>query len=173
MKTNVPLAALAPHWPEGQVKPKCRPSGNLDLVYAICLGGSEILKIIFPSNLKSQSARLAVVESKDQQELAQVILKAIEIKNITKKMKQQYEKDRAITNELRKQYSLALLRFKFAERKVYPETCVIRVIVQEPSNSAKKKIEHDLGSEDEDDDSEFHEDDKEPETQVTKKEDVI
>ena len=87
-------------------------------------------------------------------------------------MRQQYEKERAITNELRKQYSLALLRFKFAERKVYPETCVIRVIVQEPSNSAKKQIEHDLGSEDEEDDSESH-DDKEPATQVTKKEDVI
>ena len=54
-------------------------------------------------------------------------------------MKQEYEKEKKISAELRKQYSLALLRFKFAERKVYPETCVLRVIVQEPTNSTKKK----------------------------------
>ena len=63
-------------------------------------------------------------------------------------MKQEYDKEKKISAELRKQYSLALLRFKFAERKVYPETCVLRVIVQEPTNSTKKKIEIDLGSED-------------------------
>ena len=44
-------------------------------------------------------------------------------------MKQEYDKEKKISAELRKQYSLALLRFKFAERKVYPETCVLRVIV--------------------------------------------
>ena len=53
MKTNVPISALAAHWPDGQIKQKTRPSGNLDLVYSICLGGSEIMKIIYPSNLKS------------------------------------------------------------------------------------------------------------------------
>ena len=41
---------------------------------------------------------------------------------------------------------MTLLRFKLAERKVYPNTCEIRIIVEEPSGSPKKQI--DLGSED-------------------------
>ena len=55
MKSSTPIAALAPHWPDGPIKARCRPSGNLDLVYSICLGGSEILKIMYPANLKSKS----------------------------------------------------------------------------------------------------------------------
>ena len=65
MKTNVPVAALAPHWPDGPIKPRCRPSGNLDLVYSIGLGGSAIQRIIYPSNLKSQSQRKALLGSKE------------------------------------------------------------------------------------------------------------
>ena len=148
MKSNTPLAALAPHWPDGPIKARCRPSGNLDLVYSICLGGSEILKIIYPANLKSKSQREAVVSSKNETDLASVVLKAIELKNITKQMKNQFNKDKEVSKELRKQYSLALLRFKLAERKVYPNTCEIRIVVEEPCGSPKKQI--DLGSEDSD-----------------------
>lgn len=53
-------------------------------------------------------------------------------------MKNEVDKDRPITTELRKQYSITLLRFKLAERKVYPDTCVIRVVVEEPSKTIKK-----------------------------------
>ena len=146
MKTNLPLAALAPHYADGQIKSRCRPSGNLDLVYLICLGGSEILKIIYPSNLRSKSQREAVINSKSEPDLASVVMKAIELKTITKQMKLQFDKDKQISTEIRKQYSLTLLRFKLAERKVYPDTCEIRIIVEEPSGSPKKQI--DLGSED-------------------------
>ena len=146
MKTNVPVAALAPHWPDGQLKPRCRPSGNLDLVYSIGLGGSEILKIIYPSNLKSKSQREAVVNSKHESDLASIIMKVIELKSVSKSMKTQFDKEKQISHELRKQYSLILLRFKLAERKVYPNSCEIRIIVEEPSGSPKKQI--DLGSED-------------------------
>ena len=61
-------------------------------------------------------------------------------------MKTQFDKEKQISHELRKQYSLILLRFKLAERKVYPNSCEIRIIVEEPSGSPKKQI--DLGSED-------------------------
>ena len=61
-------------------------------------------------------------------------------------MKNQFNKDKEVSKELRKQYSLALLRFKLAERKVYPNTCEIRIVVEEPCGSPKKQI--DLGSED-------------------------
>ena len=61
-------------------------------------------------------------------------------------MKTQIDKDKEISTEIRKQYSLTLLRFKLAERKVYPDTCEIRIIVEEPSGSPKKQL--DLGSED-------------------------
>ena len=73
-------------------------------------------------------------------------MKVIELKSISKSMKAQFDKEKQISYELRKQYSLTLLRFKLAERKVYPNTCEIRIIVQEPSGSPKKQI--DLGSED-------------------------
>ena len=148
MKTNLPIGALAPHYADGPIKSRCRPSGNLDLVYLICLGGSEILKIIYPSNLRSKSQREAVVNSKTETDLAlaSVILKANELKTITKQMKLQFDKDKQISTEIRKQYSLTLLRFKLAEIKVYPNTCEIRIIVEEPSSSPKKQI--DLGSED-------------------------
>ena len=63
-------------------------------------------------------------------------------------MKNQFNKDKEVSKELRKQYSLALLRFKLAERKVYPNTCEIRIVVEEPSGSPKKQI--DIGSEDSD-----------------------
>ena len=55
MKSNIPISALASHWADGPIKSKCRQSGNLDLVSSISLGGSEILKIIYPNNLKSKS----------------------------------------------------------------------------------------------------------------------
>ena len=146
MKTNLPIGALAPHYADGAIKSRCRPSGNLDLVYLICLGGSEILKIIYPSNLRSKSQREAVISSKSENDLASVVMKAIELKAITKQMKAQFDKDKTVSTEIRRQYSLTLLRFKLAERKVYPNTCEIRIIVEEPSGSPKKQI--DLGSED-------------------------
>ena len=73
-------------------------------------------------------------------------MKAIELKAITKQMKAQFDKDKTVSTEIRRQYSLTLLRFKLAERKVYPNTCEIRIIVEEPSGSPKKQI--DLSSED-------------------------
>ena len=94
MKTNLPLAALAPHYAEGPIKSRCRPSGNLDLVYLIFLGGSEILKIIYPSNLRSKIQRETVINSKSETDLASVVMKAIELKTITKQMKNQFDKDK-------------------------------------------------------------------------------
>ena len=73
-------------------------------------------------------------------------MKVIELKSVSKSMKTQFDKEKQISHELRKQYSLILLRFKLAERKVYPNSCEIRIIVEEPSGSPKKQI--DLGSED-------------------------
>lgn len=55
MKSNIPIFALASHWADGPIKSKSRQSGNLDLVSSISLGGSEILKIIYPNSLKSKS----------------------------------------------------------------------------------------------------------------------
>ena len=78
--------------------------------------------------------------------LASIIMKVIELKSVSKSMKTQFDKEKQISHELRKQYSLILLRFKLAERKVYPNSCEIRIIVEEPSGSPKKQI--DLGSED-------------------------
>ena len=177
-KTIVPIFALAPHWANSELKTRSRPSGNLDLVFSICLGGSDIQKILFPAELKSQSARLAVVNDNKESDLAQVILKAIELKNVSKKMKQNFDKYQDVSTELRKQYSLALLRFKLAERKVYPNTCELKIIVEEPSSSSRKSLQQDLGSEDESVDepseaqsSEEKEKEKEEEKEAKKEED--
>ena len=86
-------------------------------------------------------------------------------------MKSQFDKDKQISNELRKQYSLTLLRFKLTERKVYPNTCEIRIIVEEPSGSVKKQI--DIGSEDSESNDDSDEEVPDGASKETKKEESV